>query len=225
MAAAVVTLVRSMFAPLLGRLQARAYSSHTAVCRNLNRRSGGTNTDTHTDIVLHLLLPLVHSWCPPAAHCNWNDTFGFRYRENTSAIPYAQLPQSARDCVASGMCYNNVTREKWWVAGLGVRPQCWERLSAYRACGRCNAFAAAPRGHNGRDWRTAAGAPGRVGEPATGSGHQHCRSRWAVWAKLLRFMTLGIGRIRWASGRVPGWLPSARPCNGSLLCQTRLVAP
>ncbi|KXZ49357.1 hypothetical protein GPECTOR_22g951 [Gonium pectorale] len=40
-----------------------------------------------------------------------NETFGFRYKENTSAIPYSALPASVRDCT---VCYNATTREKWW---------------------------------------------------------------------------------------------------------------
>ncbi|KAG2443736.1 hypothetical protein HXX76_002082 [Chlamydomonas incerta] len=40
-----------------------------------------------------------------------NETFGFRYRENATAIPYAELPASVRSCT---ICYNATTREKWW---------------------------------------------------------------------------------------------------------------
>ncbi|GIL79160.1 hypothetical protein Vretimale_16703 [Volvox reticuliferus] len=39
------------------------------------------------------------------------DTFGFRYQENVSAIPYSDLPQSVRSCT---ICYNATSREKWW---------------------------------------------------------------------------------------------------------------
>ncbi|KAG2443737.1 hypothetical protein HXX76_002083 [Chlamydomonas incerta] len=40
-----------------------------------------------------------------------NETFGFRYRENATAIPYSELPASVRNC---SICYNATTREKWW---------------------------------------------------------------------------------------------------------------
>ncbi|KAG2443738.1 hypothetical protein HXX76_002084 [Chlamydomonas incerta] len=39
------------------------------------------------------------------------ETFGFRYRDNSSAIAYSQLPSSVRNC---SICYNATTREKWW---------------------------------------------------------------------------------------------------------------
>ncbi|GLC49284.1 hypothetical protein PLESTB_000202400 [Pleodorina starrii] len=39
------------------------------------------------------------------------ETFGFRYRENATAIPYSQLPASVRNC---SVCYNATSREKWW---------------------------------------------------------------------------------------------------------------
>ncbi|GIM13633.1 hypothetical protein Vretimale_16702 [Volvox reticuliferus] len=40
-----------------------------------------------------------------------NATFGFRYRENTTDVPYSQLPASVLSCT---VCYNATTREKWW---------------------------------------------------------------------------------------------------------------
>ncbi|GFR47438.1 hypothetical protein Agub_g9161 [Astrephomene gubernaculifera] len=40
-----------------------------------------------------------------------NETFGFRYRDNATAIPYSDLPASVRSC---SVCYNAATREKWW---------------------------------------------------------------------------------------------------------------
>ncbi|KAG2500646.1 hypothetical protein HYH03_001413 [Edaphochlamys debaryana] len=39
------------------------------------------------------------------------ETFGFRYRENATALPYSQLPASVRGCT---VCYNATTRTKWW---------------------------------------------------------------------------------------------------------------
>ncbi|KAG2438991.1 hypothetical protein HYH02_010782 [Chlamydomonas schloesseri] len=39
------------------------------------------------------------------------ETFGFRYKDNSTAIPYSGLPTSVRNC---GICYNATTREKWW---------------------------------------------------------------------------------------------------------------
>ncbi|GLC35525.1 hypothetical protein PLESTB_000198200 [Pleodorina starrii] len=39
------------------------------------------------------------------------ETFGFLYRENATAIPYSQLPASVRNC---SVCYNATSREKWW---------------------------------------------------------------------------------------------------------------
>ncbi|GLI65794.1 hypothetical protein VaNZ11_009414 [Volvox africanus] len=38
-------------------------------------------------------------------------TFGFRYRENTTDVPYSQLPASVQSC---DVCYNATSREKWW---------------------------------------------------------------------------------------------------------------
>lgn len=38
------------------------------------------------------------------------ETFGFRYRDNATALPYDQLPASVRAC---GQCYNATTRQKW----------------------------------------------------------------------------------------------------------------
>ncbi|KAG2437309.1 hypothetical protein HXX76_005966 [Chlamydomonas incerta] len=46
-----------------------------------------------------------------------SDTFGFRYRENASALPYEQVPASYRDCA---QCYNATTREKWWGSAVVV---------------------------------------------------------------------------------------------------------
>ncbi|GIL61307.1 hypothetical protein Vafri_15698 [Volvox africanus] len=40
-----------------------------------------------------------------------NETFGFRYRGNTSDVPYSQLPASVQSCE---VCYNSTSREKWW---------------------------------------------------------------------------------------------------------------
>ncbi|KAG2500644.1 hypothetical protein HYH03_001411 [Edaphochlamys debaryana] len=40
-----------------------------------------------------------------------DETFGFRYRENATALPYSQLPASVRGCA---VCYNATTRTKWW---------------------------------------------------------------------------------------------------------------
>ncbi|EFJ39018.1 hypothetical protein VOLCADRAFT_101436, partial [Volvox carteri f. nagariensis] len=37
------------------------------------------------------------------------ETFGFRYRENASALAYSELPSSVREC---GICYNTTSREK-----------------------------------------------------------------------------------------------------------------
>ncbi|KAG2438990.1 hypothetical protein HYH02_010781 [Chlamydomonas schloesseri] len=42
---------------------------------------------------------------------NEQETFGFRYMENDTAIPYSGLPASVRSC---SICYNATTREKWW---------------------------------------------------------------------------------------------------------------
>ncbi|PNH02473.1 hypothetical protein TSOC_011547, partial [Tetrabaena socialis] len=39
------------------------------------------------------------------------ETFGFRYANNASAIPYSGLPAAVRNC---SVCYNSTTREKWW---------------------------------------------------------------------------------------------------------------
>ncbi|KAG2500643.1 hypothetical protein HYH03_001410 [Edaphochlamys debaryana] len=40
-----------------------------------------------------------------------DETFGFRYRDSASDLPYDQLPASVRSCA---ICYNSTTREKWW---------------------------------------------------------------------------------------------------------------
>ena len=56
------------------------------------------------------------------------ETFGFRYKDNSSAIAYSQLPSSVRDC---SICYNATTREKWWVHGgvdcckSAMNSTCW----------------------------------------------------------------------------------------------------
>jgi hypothetical protein len=41
-----------------------------------------------------------------------DETFGFHYKDNSSALSYAQLPASVRNC---SICYNATTREKWCV--------------------------------------------------------------------------------------------------------------
>ncbi|KAG2453178.1 hypothetical protein HYH02_002502 [Chlamydomonas schloesseri] len=46
-----------------------------------------------------------------------NETFGFRYRSNHSALPYEQVPDSYRQCTE---CYNTTTREKWWGSAVVV---------------------------------------------------------------------------------------------------------
>lgn len=51
----------------------------------------------------------------PAADCDRNETFNFRFRDNKTALTYEQLPESVRDCTDAGICYNAATREKWCV--------------------------------------------------------------------------------------------------------------
>ena len=41
---------------------------------------------------------------------NEHETWGFRYRNNASAVPWEQLPASARNC---SVCYNATTKRKW----------------------------------------------------------------------------------------------------------------